>query len=184
MRASVLNSFKTQKAAAAAAATLSSHHHNNQVASQHLRSLAGSGYFYGTANGVNGAKLAQYGANQPQSHGYYSTLSTSSANNSNTYQQQHQQQQNHLYQHPPTADLLGTGYQCHQQQQQHSRPLYNPTNSNQTTRLIWSSGNGNDVQDGFVVDSAYSTQLANNFQSTTPATNNPLDTGSVYQTIN
>lgn len=84
------------------------------------------------------------------------------------------QQQQH-YQHPPTADLLGTGYQCQQPQQQQQYPIYHIAtgNHNQTTRLIWNNGNGTSA-DGFTIDGGSYMPLSNAPRS---------DSGSVYQTI-
>ena len=81
-----------------------------------------------------GAKLAamqqqQQQNNYSQANSYYSTT-MSYANESLQQQQQ-----------PPTADLLGTGYQCQQQQQ--PAPIYHIATGNaqsQTTRLIWHNG--------------------------------------------
>lgn len=104
--------------------------------------------------------------------GYYTT----SATNNGHYQQ-------HYQQHPPTADLLGTGYQCqpsnhhHQQQQQQQAhyPIYHiaGASNNQTTRLIWNNGNGTSP-DGFRIDGGTYMPLSNAARS---------DSGSVYQTI-
>lgn len=121
------------------------------------------------ASSVSGlSAISGHSKSQPASAGGY-CYKTNCTNgyfaSSNQYQQQH-------YQHPPTADLLGTGYQCQPPPQY--PPIYHIAtgNSNQTTRLIWQNGNGTNP-DGFTIDGSYM-----------PLSNAPRsDNGSVYQTI-
>lgn len=103
--------------------------------------------------------------------GYYTTTTSNNNNNHNSYQHQNS------YQHPPTADLLGTGYSSCQQPTL-APPQYSiyhiatGNNPNQTTKLIWN--NGNNGNDGFMID-------ANNYM---PLSNAPRsDTASYYEKI-
>jgi len=109
-------------------------------------------------------KLSSNGNNNNYSTGtlssntYYSTMNYHNLHHQHQqHQQQHHQQQQ---QHPPTADLLGTGYQCQQQPNYSLAPPLPPppiyhiatgnAASNQTTRLIWQQERDN----GYTIDSS------------------------------
>lgn len=128
------------------------------------KSLAGSSASgLSTANsGQSIAKPAAYCFNQQHQLGFYQHSAA------NQYLQHH-------YQQPPTADLLGTGYQCQPQPQY---PIYHlaAANHNQTTRLIWNNGNGTSP-DGFTIDGGSYMPLS--CDNAPPRS----DSGSVYQTI-
>lgn len=120
---------------------------------------------YKTSNGSYAASQ-YYG--QHQSFMTSTTTTTTAANNPPHYH------------HAPTADLLGTGYQCQQPQQPPQYPIYHigttTANPAQTTRLIWQNGNGTSP-DGFTMDGSYMP-----LSSHAPSKSDN-DTGSAYQTI-
>lgn len=92
------------------------------------------------------------------------------------------------YQHPPTADLLGTGYQCQQQQQSGALappqppPIYHIAtgNTNQTTRLIWQQAAPTDSGNGCTIEGGAYMPLSNGPDASGQARS---ENGSVYQTI-
>jgi len=132
------------------------------------------------ASSVSG--LSAISASQKTPAYCYKSNCTANSYYTNSPGQQYSQQPGHHYQHPPTADLLGTGYQYQPappppptQQQQLQYPIYHiaTTNNSQTTRLIWNNGNGTSP-DGFTIDGGSYMPLSNAQRS---------DSGSIYQTI-
>lgn len=93
-------------------------------------------------------------------------------------------------QQPPTADLLGTGYQCAGSKSMHvsnadnnQQQVYHiglPNNS-QATRLVWHQPINSTANGSYLIERGQHTQ--NNYTSLNYSLNERSDSGSVYQTI-